>query len=153
MGEQQCSWKHTDVKKWPTQSWQLAKICMGPGKPPSSHPPAKTDVVGLLQLITNCKAFDDPSLKQQAYTVKNIRNELFRSNTFKVNDKNMKTMITQMIDLLEHKILADDITAQNAVEDIKEIQCFDLGNVAADMFSREDKIWREIIDKGEGNKE
>ena len=69
MGEKQCSWKHTDVKKWPTQSWQLAKTCMGPGKPPSNHAPAKTDVVGLLQLIINCKAFDDSSLKQQASTV------------------------------------------------------------------------------------
>ena len=69
MGEQQCSWKHTEVKKWPIQSWQLAKTCMGPGKPPSNHAPAKTDVVGLLQLIINCKAFDDPSLKQQASQV------------------------------------------------------------------------------------
>ena len=69
MGEKPCSWKHTDVKKWPTQSWQLAKICMGPGKPPSNHAPAKTDVVGLLQLIINCKAFDDPLLKYQASQV------------------------------------------------------------------------------------
>ena len=53
--------------------------------------------------------------------VKNIRNELFYSNTFKVNDMSMKNMITQMIKLLQHGILADDITAQNAVEDIKEV--------------------------------
>ncbi|KAI0234483.1 hypothetical protein LSAT2_015246 [Lamellibrachia satsuma] len=101
MGEQQCSWKHTEVKKWPIQSWQLAKTCMGPGKPPSNHAPAKTDVVGLLQLIINCKAFDDPSLKQQA----------------------------------------------------SQIQRLSLGNGETNMFNIEDKLWSEIIYKGDGNKE
>ena len=69
LGEEKCSWKHTDVKKWPKQSWQLAKIFMGSGKPPANHAPAKTDAVALLQLIINCKAFDDPSLRQQANQV------------------------------------------------------------------------------------
>ena len=53
--------------------------------------------------------------------VKDIRNSLFHSSTFKVNDKTMKKMITQMVKLLEHGLLADDISAQNAVEDIEEV--------------------------------
>ena len=69
MGEQRFRWKNTDVRKWPTQPWQLAKIYMGPGRPPSNYAPAKTGVVSLLELIINCNAFDDPSLKQQAYMV------------------------------------------------------------------------------------
>ena len=52
------SWKNTNVKMWPTQSWQLAKIFLGPGQQPST-PPSKTDALGLLQLIKNCKLFHD----------------------------------------------------------------------------------------------
>ena len=50
-----------------------------------------------------------------------MRNELFHSSTFKVNDKKTTSMIKQMIHLLQHGILAEDITAQNAVEDIEEV--------------------------------
>lgn len=67
--ENQCSWRHTDLSMWPTQSWQLAKIFMGPGKQPSKSAPSKTDSVGLLQLIINCKAFHDLLLKQKASQV------------------------------------------------------------------------------------
>ena len=53
--------------------------------------------------------------------VKHIRNELFHSSSFKVNDRETTKMMKQMINLLQHGILADDLTAQNAVEDIEEV--------------------------------
>ena len=34
-----------------------------------------------------------------------------------------------------------------------QIQRFDLGNGEDDMFSRENKMWAEIVDEDEGNKE
>ena len=54
------SWKNTDVKKWPKQPWQLAKLFMGAGQQPSTSKSEKTDALGLLQLITRCtKLFGD----------------------------------------------------------------------------------------------
>ena len=62
-------WNNTDVKMWPKQPWQLAKIFMGKGQQPSSHDPAKTDSLGLLQLIKNCKLFSDCVDRQAAAKV------------------------------------------------------------------------------------
>ena len=65
----QYSWKNTKVKMWPKQPWQLAKIFMGRGQQPSSYNPDKTDVLGLLQLIINCKLFSDCVDRQAAAKV------------------------------------------------------------------------------------
>ena len=62
-------WKNSKVEMWPTQSWQLAKIFMGPGQQPSTYNPAKTDALGLLQLIQNCKLFSECVDRQAACKV------------------------------------------------------------------------------------
>ena len=64
-----CSWKNTNVKMWPTHHWQLAKIFMGPGQQPLSSESAKTDALGLLQLIKHCKLFRDRVDRQAAAKV------------------------------------------------------------------------------------
>ena len=51
------TWKNCDVSKWPTESWQLAKLCMDFGQDPSNAAAAETEPLGLLQLVINCKEF------------------------------------------------------------------------------------------------
>ena len=63
------SWKNTDVKNWPTQPWQLAKLFMGSGQQPSMYNPAKTDALGLLQLMTRCKKICDHETQKKASQV------------------------------------------------------------------------------------
>ena len=62
-------WKNTNVNMWPKQPWQLAKIFMGKGQQPKTYDPAKTDALGLLQLIKNCKLFSDRVDRQAAANV------------------------------------------------------------------------------------
>ena len=63
------SWNNTKVEMWPKQPWQLAKIFMGPQQQSSSYNPDETDVLGLLQLIKNCKLFSDCVDRQAAAKV------------------------------------------------------------------------------------
>ena len=55
LGRVKYTWKNTKVRKWPTQSWEIAKVVMGKGQDRLSSKPDKTDALGLLQLITQCK--------------------------------------------------------------------------------------------------
>ena len=65
----QYAWKNTDVRKWPKQPWQLAKMYMAVGQQPSQSDPAKTDALGLLQLIINCRKFHVRLQKNNAVQV------------------------------------------------------------------------------------
>ncbi|KAI0217553.1 hypothetical protein LSAT2_030686, partial [Lamellibrachia satsuma] len=124
-----------------------------PGQQPSCSDPAKTDALGLLQLIINCKAFENKSLKEKASKMRNTRNELFHSNTFKISDEQMKVRISQMVKLLECVTLDDDTKAEDAIETLMKIERFDLGISEAEVFEIEVKVWKGIIDTCKENKE
>ena len=49
------------------------------------------------------------------------RNKLFHSSSFKIEDNATKTMIQEMIELLEAKDLADETTAKTAVKCLKMV--------------------------------
>ena len=53
----QRTWKNSITNEWPSEPWQLAKIFMGPGQDPLNVDPQKTDALGLLQLMINCRKF------------------------------------------------------------------------------------------------
>ncbi|KAI0240090.1 hypothetical protein LSAT2_009191 [Lamellibrachia satsuma] len=58
------TWNNCDVSKLPTESWQLAKLFMDFGQDPSNAAAAKTDPLGLLQLVINCKKFHHSRLEK-----------------------------------------------------------------------------------------
>ena len=57
IGTLQCAWRNSDVSKWPIEYWQIGKVFMGHGQDSSNVDPHKTDAMGLLQLMINCKKF------------------------------------------------------------------------------------------------
>ena len=48
---------NADIRQWPLQHWQVAKVYMGSGQARSSVKSSDTDVSGLIQLVNNCKHF------------------------------------------------------------------------------------------------
>ena len=48
---------NADIRQWPLQHWQVAKVYMGTGQDPSSVKSSDTDGSGLIQLVRNCKYF------------------------------------------------------------------------------------------------
>ena len=70
----QYAWKNCDVSKWPTEPWQLGKLCMDYGQEPSNAIAAKTETMGMLQLIINCKTFHLPlGMQESRSKVKRVR--------------------------------------------------------------------------------
>ncbi|KAI0236729.1 hypothetical protein LSAT2_012728 [Lamellibrachia satsuma] len=107
---------------------------------------AETEPLGLLQLVINCKEFHSRLEKNLAEQVRLIRNELFHSRHFKVEDDDLKESIADMVKLLQSGQLANDSSAKQAVERLQKIEHVDL------TFEDEVKLWREIIDKCKDNK-
>ncbi|KAI0234989.1 hypothetical protein LSAT2_014618, partial [Lamellibrachia satsuma] len=66
----QCGWENSIVNEWPKECWQVAKVFMGPGQDPSNVDPHKTDALGLLQLMINCKLFHSHLDTQKATKVR-----------------------------------------------------------------------------------
>ena len=48
---------NADIRQWPREPWQVAKVFMGTGQDQSSVTSSDTDASGILQLLANCKHF------------------------------------------------------------------------------------------------
>ena len=66
----QCTWENSEITKWSTEPWQLAKVFMACGQQKSNVDPAQTGVLGLLQLMENCKKFHSHFDTQKAEKVR-----------------------------------------------------------------------------------
>ena len=60
-------WKNTDVARCEADPWEIAKVYMGRGDDESRTSAATTDPVGLLQLVLNCRLFDDYVSDRQSF--------------------------------------------------------------------------------------
>ena len=61
--------KNADIRQWPVQYWQVAKVYMGQGQVRSSVKSSDTDGSGLIQLVSNCKHFAKTVDKAKAKAV------------------------------------------------------------------------------------
>ena len=50
-------WENCEVRRWPVQCWEIAKVYMPRGQTSINTGPSTTDCAGLLQLISKCKQF------------------------------------------------------------------------------------------------
>ncbi|KAI0211061.1 hypothetical protein LSAT2_004145, partial [Lamellibrachia satsuma] len=145
------TWNNCDVSKLPTESWQLAKLCMKKGQVPSNA--AETEPLGLLQLVINCKEFHSCLDKHLAEKVRLMRNKLLLSKHFTVKDDAMKDHIADMVKLLQSGELARDNSAKEAVERLLEIKDTELDITDADVLRKEKDLWKDCICKGNDNRE
>lgn len=51
----QSNWNNTDIKKWPTEHWEMMKVFMNPGQTAAQKDPSKSDLSAILNFITHCK--------------------------------------------------------------------------------------------------
>ena len=48
------NWVNSDVQKWPTEHWEIAKVYMNKGQKAFQKTPTDTDLSGLLNFIDHC---------------------------------------------------------------------------------------------------
>ena len=48
---------NSDIRQWPTEHWQVAKVFMAGGQDRASVKATDIDASGVIQLINNCKQF------------------------------------------------------------------------------------------------
>lgn len=59
-------WGNTDLRKWPTDSWEIAKVFMGQGQKPENKSPYQTDSSGIFHLILHCDRFKKYNISEKA---------------------------------------------------------------------------------------
>ena len=50
-----CHLANTDVAKWHSQPWEMAKLFMNPGQQPAQTSPRQTDLSGIINFISHCR--------------------------------------------------------------------------------------------------
>jgi len=60
-------WKNTDMAKYEADPWEIAKLCMGRGDDEGRTSAVTTDPIGLLQLVLNCRLFDNYVSARQSF--------------------------------------------------------------------------------------
>ena len=65
-----CRWENSEITEWSTEPWQLAKVFMACDQQKSNVDPAQTGVLGLLQLMKNCRKFHSRLDTQKANKVR-----------------------------------------------------------------------------------
>ena len=60
-------WKNTDMAKYEADPWEIAKLCMGRGDDEGRTSAVTTDPIGLLQLVLNCRLFDNYVSVRQSF--------------------------------------------------------------------------------------
>lgn len=59
-------WSNTDLRKWPTDSWEIAKVFMGQGQKAENKGPDQTDSSGIFHLILHCDRFKKYNISEKA---------------------------------------------------------------------------------------
>lgn len=50
-------WDNSEIRKWPVDAWEIAKVYMGRGQKGDNNGPQKSDSAAILQLLTNCRRY------------------------------------------------------------------------------------------------
>ena len=50
-----CHLANTDIAKWHSQPWEMAKLFMNPGQQPAQTSPCQTDLSGIINFISHCR--------------------------------------------------------------------------------------------------
>jgi hypothetical protein len=137
-------WNQSDSSKWTDPNlgcWEIAKLFMSDlGKHKSSVVDAEsTDVTGLTNILCWCKNFN--ILRPFAEQVRNARNTKWgHTPNFEISFVDRQSAIQSIEDLLSAGALNSDPDAQNALQQIKNI------NIHFDAQTLERKILLDFID-------
>ncbi|XP_060626171.2 uncharacterized protein CXorf38 homolog isoform X2 [Anolis sagrei] len=109
------NWGNCRPWLWPSDSWEIAKAYMPPGKADSCGPD-KCDASGLLNLFTFCDYFSDIDQKKVREVIK-CRNELMHSSDMKVSSSWLKQFGNHVQNLLaEFQHVPEVQTAATSIE-------------------------------------
>ena len=66
------NWNNADIRLWPTDPWEMAKVYMNPNQKANQTSPQETDLSGILNFLANCYS----PLKSICYrqNIKSVRN-------------------------------------------------------------------------------
>jgi dsRNA-specific ribonuclease len=124
----QLLWKNADPSTWHNVHWEIAKCFMNAqgskATAASVTGPDKTDLSGMLNVLVNCKEFENHlDKKKLPESVRTVRNKLMHCATMSLSDTEMQDMVEQVIALLEdNKELKHEKISQDKVKIIKSLR-------------------------------
>ncbi|KAL3857952.1 hypothetical protein ACJMK2_012577 [Sinanodonta woodiana] len=96
------NWKNADIRLWPVDCYQVAKIFMPKGQDKTVKMPDDLDAPAILSLFKYCKCFRKDLPNQQILSdLIDFRNKVLHSGDLKVSDSDKDRKIDQMIQLLK----------------------------------------------------
>ncbi|XP_060583826.1 uncharacterized protein LOC132739990 [Ruditapes philippinarum] len=122
------TFKNTDARRWFQNPFEIMKCFIPTDGYQAIETVEKTDLVGLLSVIINCKSFQslvaaDLGAQHNIFDkMREIRNKTFHSADYNITDRDLQEHMKLMLSILNDAMfLAHDKDAQTAAEKIQEI--------------------------------